>query len=77
MVEVLQRALGASVAPTRVLLRHFDDASPDLLHHPGTADPLVWIGPLGSTQSRYPDLAIGTIIAVVVLTGAVRILRLR
>jgi Co/Zn/Cd efflux system component len=29
------------------------------------------------TGSRYPDLAIGLIIGIVVLTGAVRILRIR
>jgi Co/Zn/Cd efflux system component len=29
------------------------------------------------TGSRYPDLAIGTVIALVVMSGAIRILRMR
>ncbi|MGC4068919.1 MAG: hypothetical protein QM784_30600 [Polyangiaceae bacterium] len=35
------------------------------------AGALVWI-----TGSRYPDLAIGTLIGFIVLAGALRILRL-
>ena len=48
-----------------------------------TNDVLANLGVIGAgalvgwTQSRFPDLVIGTIIAVIVLTGAVRILRLR
>ena len=32
---------------------------------------------VGLTQSRFPDLVIGTIIAAIVMIGALRILRLR
>lgn len=48
-----------------------------------TNDVLANLGVIGAgllvgwTQSRFPDLVIGSIIAVIVLTGAVRILRLR
>jgi Co/Zn/Cd efflux system component len=48
-----------------------------------TNDVVANLGVIGAgllvslTQSRFPDLVIGAIIATIVLTGSVRILRLR
>jgi hypothetical protein len=43
---MLQRALNASVSPSRIVLGHFDEQPPDLLHDAGPPDLLTCVGPL-------------------------------
>ena len=84
MMAVATVALVANVSCLYLILRHREGGA----HMKAswifsTNDVLANLGVIGAgllvgwTQSRFPDLVIGAIIAAIVLTGALRILRLR
>ena len=54
MVELLQLALNAAVAPARVVGCHPDDELADLLHDAWPADAVRRVGPLGRDQAAVP-----------------------
>jgi Co/Zn/Cd efflux system component len=84
MVGVSLLALAANVASLLLVSRHRDGG----VHMRGsvifwTSDVLANLGVIAAgalvalTGSRYPDLAVGAAVALLVLSGGVRILRLR
>lgn len=84
MVAVSAVALAANVTCLYLISRHREGGA----HMKAswifsTNDVLANLGVIGAgllvgwTQSRFPDLVIGSVIAAIVLVGAVRILRLR
>lgn len=84
MMGVATVALAANVSCLYLISRHREGGA----HMKAswifsTNDVMANLGVIGAgalvgwTQSRLPDLVIGTVIAAIVLTGAVRILRLR
>ena len=84
MVGVAAIALVANVACLVLIARHrHGGAHMKASYIFSTNDVIANVGVIGAgmlvaaTGSRYPDLVIGTIIAAVVLSGAVRILRIR
>lgn len=84
MIAVSTVALAANVSCLYLISRHRKGGA----HMKAswifsTNDVLANLGVIGAgllvawTQTRFPDLVIGSIIAVIVFTGAIRILRLR
>jgi hypothetical protein len=54
VIKVSQSALYSGIAPTGILLSHPDDQLPDLLHHTGPTDTLVWVSPFNGNQFAVP-----------------------